>query len=519
MPAMIFCGAVCERAFAQQPLDPSFGNNGIAVLDSVDAFYGVDIALQEDGKILALFNGNCGHGFLTRMMPDGSLDQSFVTDQMYRSWPVFHPGVIEMQGSACNANMSAVRRLSTQKILLAIGPEAILQFNDDGTIDSSFGNNTGYSSIVSYVNTNPLAPKNIRDLKEVTGTGVLFASSIFPPPMQDSLVLSMMLYNGSMHTAFGTGGYIKVALPAAAVGTNNLISDIQILPNNRVLVAGSGIFSGSSTMRDVFLAMYTTSGQLVNSFGNNGVKLMHVNSDYDEAWELAYRDDNNIYLIGSTYHATNYTGTRFVCKFNATGTIDNSFGTNGFVHWSHLSHNANTAFLGMVTPNNFVYTAADTGTGMHYNYLSYNASGTANTQFATNGWYATGNYDKISKMIAQPDNKVLLLGSNGLHPRLMRFQASINTSLGNELPQQEEVKLWSAGSTVYCKLLKEEEGSKLQLNLYGIDGKLLQSYNSGDCNSNGSGIYQLSLPQHLPAGVYVVSMVCGNLQKTISVVL
>lgn len=513
------CNAITSKVSAQQPLDLSFGNNGIALLDSVDGFYGVDIALQTDEKILALYNGNCGHGFLCRLMPDGTLDTSFRTDVMYRSWPVFHPGVAEMQGHACNANMSAVRELSNQKILLAVGPEAILQFNHDGTVDSSFGNNTGVTALVSYVNTNPLAPKNLLDLREVPGTGVLFASSIFPPPMQDSLVLSMMQYDGSMSTTFGTSGYIKQALPAALVGTYNEIRDIKIIPGNRVLVAGTGIFPGSATMRDIFLAMYNTNGQLVTSFGNAGIKIINANSDYDEAWELAYNDDENIYLMGSSFDPLTGNGNRLICKFNASGNINNGFATNGFAYWPYLSANQNTAFTGTVTPNNFVYTAADTGTGMHFNYLSYTASGAPNTQFVPNGWYATSTYDKVSKMIAQPDNKVLLLGSDGLHPRLMRFKASIGTAVSPLQQQAKATALWTEGHTVRFQLQEGTASTDTRLYLYTIDGKLLQHFSRNDCSSTGRDQYRMELPFGLPPGVYVMQLTASGKSYAIKLLL
>lgn len=514
--------SLCLSAFTskaqQQPLDSTFGDNGIALLPEVDGFYGVDISLQHDNKILALYNGNCGHGFLCRLMPDGSLDPTFVPIMQYQTWPVFYPGVIEMQGHACNPNSSAVRQLKSGKILLVIAPEAIVQYNADGTNDSSFGNNS-FTSIISYTNLNPLAPRNTMDLIEIPGSGVLFAGSSMGSFMSDSLSLAMMKYDGSMDANFGTGGYMKVPLPPSQVGSSSQIWAARFLPGNRILVAGSSIFTGSATMRDVFLAMYTTTGTLVTSFGNNGVKLISRNANYEDAWDLEYLDDNNIYLMASTYAYPDNAGTRYVCKFNAQGVIDNNFANNGFAVWPHISYNGNTAFIGAVTPDNFVYTASDSGTSRHYTYLSYNKDGVPNTQFTSNGIYSTANYDKVTKMIAQPDNKLLLLGSDEYHPRLMRFKANTITGVPELAPKPGDVSLWSTGKDAYWTFAEGSGQKDFHLNIFSIDGKMIHSYNKQDCIATSKSGYSVALPGGLPSGIYVLQLITTEKQVTIKVAL
>ena len=473
------------------PLDPTFGTNGISLLDSVDAFYGVDMSLQDDGKILITVNGNCNHGFLCRLLTNGALDPGFTPSPSYRTYPVYHPGVVEMQGAACNPNMTVVRQLSSKKVLWVLGPGAIFQYNADGTTDSAFGINGG----ASVGSADPKSIQNTCDVKEMTGTGVLFAGSTFPPPIADSLSLARMKYNGSLDASFGSNGYVRVALPVSKVGPQSTIRSIKILPDNRVLVAGNCFTPGSATSIDIFIALYKVDGTLDATFGNGGVKVIDYNHAWDDVYSIAYRDNNNIYILGSSDTK------RIVFKTNITGTIDNTFGTGGLATFPYSSGNGNMWYYGAVTPDNYLYTSVDTGAAQLYNYLSYNSNGTANTQFTGNGIYLSGTYDKISCMIAQPDNKMLLLGTNGLHPRLLRFKANKGTGVGS-VAQSNDISLWAADGRCFIQFAHDEQAFTAAL--LSIDGKVLNRWSAPDFTAAGEHKYSMTLPSGLPQGMYLL---------------
>jgi uncharacterized delta-60 repeat protein len=411
------------RLNAQTFYDPTFGNNGISYLDSVDAFYGVDMALQDDQKILILVNGNCGHGFLCRLNTNGSLDPSFTPSRSYRTYPVYHPGVIEMQGTACNPNMSVVRQLSNKKVLLTIGPDVIIQFNSNGTLDTLFGSIAmpGYGSIQEY--NNPASIRNVMDVKEQPGVGVLFAGSSFPPPDTDSLSLARMRYDGSLDRSFGTNGYVRVAIPPGQVGRYSTITAIRFLSNNKVLVAGSAVSMSATLRRDLFLALYDLNGQLDRSFGTNGVRIIDGAGFNENIWNIAVDSNTNNASPGPFYIQGAIGTRRFIAKLDARGTIMSQFGTNGFTYFPHLSHNGNGYAFGSLSANNYLFTSVDTGTASLHTYTCYNPDGTINAQYPNNGRFTSTGNDRIVKLIGQRDGKILALGTNGVNPRVHRFVA------------------------------------------------------------------------------------------------
>ncbi|MCF6130325.1 hypothetical protein L1S35_11630 [Flavobacterium sp. AS60] len=131
-------------AFSQ--LDSTFGTNG---LTSIPGNSPVGIKIETDGKILVLMKKN-DVASLVRLMPDGTVDNTFVFQNL----------VIAGTTSSYPLNMAVqndgkiVAIINTNTISTS---NTLVRFNTDGTIDSSFGNN-GYifnafqqgNNIVSY---------------------------------------------------------------------------------------------------------------------------------------------------------------------------------------------------------------------------------------------------------------------------------------------------------------------------------------------------------------------------------
>jgi uncharacterized delta-60 repeat protein len=106
--------------------DRSFGQNGIVTVPVGTTAAGMAVALQTNGDILMTGNATAGMPVIAtvRLLPDGSLDQSFGTG-----------GIASFAGSGVNA----ITLESDGEILLAgAGPSAIL-LTGNGTMDPTFG--------------------------------------------------------------------------------------------------------------------------------------------------------------------------------------------------------------------------------------------------------------------------------------------------------------------------------------------------------------------------------------------
>lgn len=138
---------------------------------------------------------------------------------------------------------------------------------------------------------------------------------------------------GSLDGSFGSGG---------KVSTDNSHYDgaqrVFVLPDGKIMVAGSSASSGFHFYFPTAMLMrYNSNGTLDTSFGTNGkVKgdvLMTVNS-------VVMQPDGKIVLAGG-YDPTWNTPTKdfALVRFNANGSLDTTFGSNGYVITSISSGN------------------------------------------------------------------------------------------------------------------------------------------------------------------------------------
>ncbi len=180
-------------------LDTSFGTNGkvIAPINSGDEFVGNEIALQPDGKILAVGVSGTGYDIaVNRYNSDGTLDPSFGTG-----------GRIVTNVGTINSQAIGVSIQQDGKILV-VGSAAsdpfngglgLVRYNPNGSLDNGFGE--GGKVITDFVDgASPLSIMYRPDGKIVVaghGTG--------------NFALARYNRDGSLDTDFGSNGKIVQA--------------------------------------------------------------------------------------------------------------------------------------------------------------------------------------------------------------------------------------------------------------------------------------------------------------------
>jgi uncharacterized delta-60 repeat protein len=98
----------------------------------------------------------------------------------------------------------------------------------------------------------------------------------------------------------------------------------QIQSDQKIIVAGSVI---SNNKNKIFISRYTTAGILDSSFNGNGIVSPTIGNN-DEARSIAIDGSGNILVAGVTDNQG------FITRYNSSGTLDTSFGTNGIVKFS-----------------------------------------------------------------------------------------------------------------------------------------------------------------------------------------
>lgn len=314
---LILSAAVCHSQ--DGTLDNSFGTNGVArfavpgMLDIWNA-----IALQADGKIVTCGTyNNAGNKdiVVARLNANGTIDNTFGTagkvttaittgDDLAFGIAVQTDGKIVVAGEGNNGSNKDV---------------IIVKYNTDGSLDNTFD---GDGKVI----TNLGAEEAIRAMTLQTDGKIVVAGGSSLPGQYDPTILRYNT-NGSLDNTFNSTGFIII--PGTA--SNEFVLGITMQPDGKIVAAG---FESLGVNAHGELIRLNTNGTPDNSFGTNGfVNIAPLN--YTIFYNLTILSSGKIAVAGA---ATNSPGSTniIVGRFNANGTIDNSFNGTGY----------NTAFPG-----------------------------------------------------------------------------------------------------------------------------------------------------------------------------
>ena len=271
------------------------------------------------------------------------------------------------------------------------------------SLDATFGSGGLASAGVQKNNTSPLDLAVQADGKLLTLGDDADASVAWR--------LTRLAPDGSPDTTFGTNGIVATRFPNS---TGGYPTAMTLQPDGKVVVVGF-IYGGTTSYRDWGMARYLPDGSLDASFGTDGL----VRTEFSEGRWLTDVDlapDGKILVSGSSDRLNMQLQ---LARFNADGTLDTTFGTNG-ITVNDLFPTRNCDFAQTVKRQNdgkIVLAGttghADSSTG-EFAILRYNADGTLDTSFAGDGIqtvYAGGyNLYDLAELAIQPDGRILFSG-------------------------------------------------------------------------------------------------------------
>jgi len=139
---------------------------------------------------------------------------------------------------------------------------------------------------------------------------------------------ALLRYNadGSLDTTFGSGGIVTTPIGCSFAELRALVQQ----PDGRLVAAGYGNVSapdGQCLVTNFALARYNADGSLDASFGTNG-KVTTGFGDWSDAYALVLQPDGKLVAAGSGWGF----GPGFVlARYNADGSLDTTFGNGGKV--------------------------------------------------------------------------------------------------------------------------------------------------------------------------------------------
>jgi uncharacterized delta-60 repeat protein len=306
-------------------LDPNFGVGGLVTTSFGGAadFASKEVT-QSDGKIVVVGTDSTANFAtsqiaLARYNRDGSLDTTFGSGGKVLA--LFGPtdfvtgAVSRPDGKIIVEGAELVNPATFQYENL------LVQFNSDGTLDTSFGNGGSVVSSALAFGVITLGPSG----------QIVVASGGF------NLVVAEYNPDGSLNQNFGTGGIVSTnSLPGTptqfdplGVYTQPQIFAAAVDSQGRVLVAGESFESPLLRGPDATLLRFNADGTSDKTFGNNGgITDVFGNSGF-VASAIALRSDGQIIVAGSAGNAAATTNDLAVAQLNPDGGPDLQFGFDG----------------------------------------------------------------------------------------------------------------------------------------------------------------------------------------------
>ena len=385
---LFLAGIFSIASFAQDgSLDTSFGNNGYAITDFFGSSdRGSAIGVQNNGRIVVYgFASHQGGGFsyaLAGYLPNGTLDPTFGTD-----------GLVTTQiGDYYLEYFNSLHIQPDQKIITSTtffeNSEVgflLVRYLQNGDLDNSFGIDgivkTNYDE--NYLSDTALLPDN-----KILAVGSAKDGS------DNSILFVKYLPDGSLDTSFGTNGSIKHFV------NNELfkVFGIKVQSDGKIVVPYR---TEENSVKKFQVARFLPNGVLDPDFGMAGIVEIESSSEVFHS-AITVQDDEKILISLRKQFGTS------IKRLLPNGETDVAFGNNGTVV---IENDLFTALKFLLQPDNRIIVFGITrGFEPDFNHTyRLNPDGSLDYSFGTNGFTALG--FEGADIAYQQDGKLVIAGN------------------------------------------------------------------------------------------------------------
>ncbi|MCD0461718.1 Calx-beta domain-containing protein [Roseiconus lacunae] len=288
----------------------------------------------------------------------------------------------------------------------------VARFNEDGSPDLSFGTN-GFAAVTVGSETSVRISRILRgDDGRLTIIGRTSSGGF----------IARLTSTGALDTSFDSDGILPVSL--------RYFRDGLIHPDGSVTA-----ISAESVLR------YSDDGSLDNTFGINGELTPILDPAFDETYSSIVEQADGKFVIAGTTDVSSDRRDVFAARFNADGTIDTSFGSNGY-----RAVNVNTQYPTLekveITSDGGILLVGGARSPLDWLMAKLDSTGDLDTNFGLDGLSFVdfeGSRDEAYDVVLQEDGKILVFGGgfvigNGDDRAMARFNAdgSLDTTFSDD---------------------------------------------------------------------------------------
>ena len=332
---LLFAVMSCDKEpnnFPIVSLDKTFGQDGRIIIPNTTEIIFFDF--DRYGNIIAvgytLVGGGRLHLTIAKINADGVLDESFGYNGLVKiadydsSFPL---------GMKITRDNKIVIIGSFTEVQFHGNEAKIMRFNENGTVDKTFGNNgrvnLGFNTghVISWCFGNDdymLIAKPKSERIEIIVNGV--AHYTFP-----GYSISKYNYLGELNKSFGENGTVfltKYKYPVTPVR-------MRILNSGSIIIAGTYHTYHTYPDEELGVMKLLPNGEIDKSFANNGIWRRNILrernrfswGDFRGFFNILEKNNGSFLLAGAGVIGGNEF---FLSKFTSNGELDTSFGNNGF---------------------------------------------------------------------------------------------------------------------------------------------------------------------------------------------
>jgi uncharacterized delta-60 repeat protein len=368
-------------------VDSSFGVDGqvVTMISDTSTDFLSCISIAPGGQILSggssfplstFFNSFS----LVRYTANGALDSSFAQG-----------GILVADYPAQNIDYNQVFMEPDGKLLVPgtntqgeNSQNFISRFTAKGLADASYGQHGTAATLGFYNIMQPDGKMVESGNTTINGTA--------------SLLLARYKINGNLDSSFGTNGTTAINF----FGESEFGAFMALQPDQKIIATG---FISNDGTNDLLLARFTANGAVDPSFGNGGAVAAGFEL-FNNAQSIAVAASGKILVAGAGF-SPSFQLIAYLARFNANGSVDSSFGQNGFL----LISSGVESFTGTVIPLSsgkilFAYENSTDFNSFNSFITRYNANGSADSSFGVYGTIAVPG----SSILLEPDQKIIAYG-------------------------------------------------------------------------------------------------------------
>ncbi len=310
-------------------------------------------------------------------------------------------------------------------VLGSVHKVGLARYNSNGALDTAFG--TGGKVITDFFGTNISRQGASSLVIQPDGKIVVAGMVLPSPSESNQADFGLLRYDadGSLDATFGTGG--KVITNVAANKSDVAMTLALQPDGKIVAAGFNGAPMTPQVPSDFVIVRYNSNGSVDTAFGTGGIVITDFNNDVDFASSLVIQPDGKMVVGGWTYNRNNSSYDFALARYDLNGNLDNGFGSGGKIvsDFGSIPNDPRDDILtSMVLQPDGKILAAGIGeptrntTSADFAIWRFNSNGSLDTTFGTSGRVATDfneTIDAAYSIALQPDGKFVVAGvANGI---------------------------------------------------------------------------------------------------------